>query len=101
MQRKSIEPAKQSAAAQSQREVFFMTYVIAEGCTKDGVCVDVCESDSIHTNDDAEQYFIDPDSCIDCGMCESECPTGSIFAADDLPTEWKHYADLNAKYFLN
>lgn len=52
-----------------------MTYIIAEPCIglKDGSCVEVCPVDCIHTDDDADQYFIDPDECIDCGVCAEVC----------------------------
>jgi len=44
-----------------------MTYVIAQPCigTKDASCVEVCPVDCIHSADDQEQYFINPDECID------------------------------------
>ena len=84
-----------------------MTYVIAEPCidTKDTACVDVCPVDCIHptsTEDDFEnvnQLFIDPEECIDCGVCEPECPVEAIFMDEDVPEEWKHFTELNAKYF--
>jgi NAD-dependent dihydropyrimidine dehydrogenase PreA subunit len=52
----------------------FMTFVITEGCTKDASCVAVCPVDCISTTDESDQYFINPDECIDCGACEPECP---------------------------
>ncbi len=78
-----------------------MTYVIAEPCigVKDASCVEVCPVDCIHTGDDREQYFIDPDECIDCGVCAEVCPVEAIFFEDDLPERWSRFLGLNAEYF--
>lgn len=84
-----------------------MAHVIAQPCigTKDTACVSVCPVDCIHpTKDEAgfansTQLFIDPDVCIDCGLCVDECPVQAIFPLDDLPAEWKHFAELNAQAF--
>ena len=53
-----------------------MAYVIAQPCigVKDNSCVEVCPVDCIHSTDDADQYFINPDECIDCGVCAEVCP---------------------------
>ena len=50
-----------------------MAYVITEPCigTKDASCVDVCPVDCIYTTETAPQYYIDPDTCIDCSACEA------------------------------
>jgi NAD-dependent dihydropyrimidine dehydrogenase PreA subunit len=58
-----------------------MTYVITQPCigVKDASCVDVCPVDCIHATEDDEQFFIDPDECIDCGACEPVCPVNAIF----------------------
>ena len=44
-----------------------MAYIIAEPCIdlKDASCVDVCPVDCIHTEDDDNMYYIEPDECID------------------------------------
>jgi ferredoxin len=78
-----------------------MTYVIAQPCigTKDASCVEVCPVDCIHSDDDAEMYFIDPNECIDCGVCAEVCPVEAIFFEDDLPEQWSEYLKINADYF--
>jgi NAD-dependent dihydropyrimidine dehydrogenase PreA subunit len=80
-----------------------MTYVIAEPCldVKDKSCVEVCPVDCIHPTDGEGEpiLYIDPDECIDCGACEPECPVEAIFAEEDLPEEWIHFTEINAKYF--
>jgi NAD-dependent dihydropyrimidine dehydrogenase PreA subunit len=78
-----------------------MTYVITEPCigTKDASCVDVCPVDCIYTTDDAPQYYIDPDTCIDCAACEAVCPVTAIFFEDDVPGEWKQYTAINRAFF--
>lgn len=76
-----------------------MPYVIAEPCVgvKDKACVAVCPVDCIHEGDD--QLFIDPNECIDCGLCEPECPVDAIFMEDELPDQWKSFAEKNADFY--
>lgn len=78
-----------------------MAYVITEPCigVKDASCVDVCPVDCIHTADDDEQYYIDPDVCIDCEACVNVCPVAAIFFEDDVPEEWRHFTQRNRDYF--
>lgn len=78
-----------------------MPYVIAQPCigVKDASCVDVCPVDCIHTTDDAEQYFINPDQCIDCAACELVCPVTAIYHEDSLPDEWRPFIAINAAFF--
>lgn len=83
------------------------TFVIAEPCigTKDTACVDACPVDCIHPRkdepgfDEAEMLYINPSECIDCGACEPPCPVQAIFREDALPDEWKHYIEINAKFY--
>lgn len=85
-----------------------MAYVIAEPCigTKDTACVDACPVDCIHPRKNEEdftteaQLYIDPVACIDCGACVPVCPVAAIFPAGDLPEKWKHYTEINAKYYI-
>ena len=84
-----------------------MTFVIAEPCigTKDTSCVEVCPVDCIHpTKDetefaDAEQLYIDPDTCIDCGACEPVCPVNAIYPEADVPEDMQKYTQINADHF--
>ena len=77
-----------------------MTYVIAEPCvgTKDSACVSVCPVDCIYEGED--QYYINPDECIDCSACEPECPVSAIFPADSLPDQWKVFESKNERFFI-
>ena len=74
-----------------------MPHIIAEPCigTKDASCVDVCPVECIYETDD--QFYINPDECIDCGACVPVCPVSAIFIEEDLPTEWSSYIDKNAR----
>ncbi|HXG41651.1 MAG TPA: 4Fe-4S binding protein [Dehalococcoidia bacterium] len=78
-----------------------MAYVIAEPCkgVKDASCVDVCPVDCIHTSDEDDQYYINPELCIDCAACVDVCPVSAIFHEEDLPQEWRHYVDVNRRWF--
>jgi NAD-dependent dihydropyrimidine dehydrogenase PreA subunit len=46
------------------------------------------------------QLYIDPVECIDCGACVPVCPVSAIFAVDDLPDQWRHFAQINAEHFV-
>ncbi|HEY8531466.1 MAG TPA: ferredoxin [Limnochorda sp.] len=76
-----------------------MAFVICEPCidTKDAACVEVCPVDCIHEGED--QYYIDPEECIDCGACEPECPVEAIFPEDEVPEEWQSFIEKNANFF--
>jgi NAD-dependent dihydropyrimidine dehydrogenase PreA subunit len=78
-----------------------MPYVIAEPCigVKDASCVDVCPVDCISTTEDAPQYYINPDQCIDCAACELACPVSAIFHEDSLPDQWQHFIQVNKEFF--
>src|SRR3990172_1094625 len=78
-----------------------MAYIITQPCigVKDATCVDVCPVDCIHTTDEAEQYYIDPEICIDCEACVSVCPVSAIFYEDDVPEEWKSFTQKNSLFF--
>ena len=76
-----------------------MTYVVADACVKCKYtdCVDVCPVDCFHEGPNF--LVIDPEECIDCTLCVAECPVEAIFAEEDLPQEWRAYAQVNARYF--
>jgi NAD-dependent dihydropyrimidine dehydrogenase PreA subunit len=75
-----------------------MAFVITEPCVgvKDGSCVEVCPVDCIETTDEADQYFIDPERCIDCNVCMLVCPVDAIFPEDQVPEQWGDYIHKNA-----
>jgi len=78
-----------------------LPYIITEPCigVKDASCVDVCPVDCIHTSDEAEQYFINPDQCIDCAACELVCPVNAIHDENDLTAEMRKYIQINAAFY--
>ena len=78
-----------------------MTYIIAEPCVdiKDGSCVNVCPVDCIHTTEDDNMFFINPEECIDCAACEPVCPVNAIFAEDDVPEDEEAYIPINYDWF--
>src|SRR5215217_7624822 len=76
-----------------------MTYVITEPCIgiKDQSCVEVCPVDCIY--DGGDQFFINPEECIDCGACEPECPVEAIYPEDEVPEEMESYIAKNVDFF--
>ncbi len=80
-----------------------MTHIIGEAClgVKDGICVEYCPVDCIHTGPDEPMFYIDPVECIDCGACVPVCPVAAIFAEDELPSDQADFADRNAAFFQN
>jgi ferredoxin len=79
-----------------------MGYVITQPCigVKDASCIEVCPVDCIHSDDDAPQYYIDPDECIDCGACVDTCPVDAIYPEDEVPAEYVSFVTINADYFM-
>lgn len=78
-----------------------MAFVITAPCRNElaAECVEVCPVDCIEKGDD--QYYIDPDICIDCGACEVVCPVDAIFFEDDVPENEQKYIELNRKFYEN
>lgn len=78
-----------------------MAYIITSPCvdTKDAACVEVCPVDCIHTDDNANQYYINPDECIDCGACGPVCPVEAIFPEEDVAEDQQDFIQINADYF--
>src|SRR5579875_401930 len=76
-----------------------MIFIIAEPCigVKDASCVEVCPVNCIHEGDD--QYYIDPDECIGCSACATVCPVNAIYDEDELPEQWRGFAQKNAEFF--
>jgi len=76
-----------------------MTYIITEPCigTKDAKCVTVCPVDCIHEG--ADQFYIDPEECIDCAACEHVCPVSAIYPDTELPEQWTGYLEKNRSHF--
>lgn len=76
-----------------------MAFVITGLCAdeKAGECVEVCPVDCIEPGDD--QFYINPDICIDCGACEAACPVEAIFHEDDLDQDEKVYLNKAREYF--
>ncbi len=74
-----------------------MTFVVTEPCIKCKYtdCVEVCPVDCFHEG--PNMLVIDPDECIDCTLCEPECPVDAILSEDDLPSDQRHFLDLNAE----
>lgn len=76
-----------------------MPYVITELCTLDGSCVEVCPVACIHTQPGAQQYYIDPDVCIECEQCQIVCPVEAIAVDWKLPDEHLPSIEVNAAFF--
>ena len=76
-----------------------MAFVITEPCigTKDAACVEVCPVDCIHEGED--QYYIDPEVCIDCGACEPVCPVDAIYQDEFVPEDELEFIQKNADFF--
>ncbi|KGR88906.1 4Fe-4S ferredoxin [Ureibacillus massiliensis 4400831 = CIP 108448 = CCUG 49529] len=78
-----------------------MPFVITSRCVQEKAadCVDVCPVDCIIEGDD--QYFIDPDICIDCGACEVACPVQAIYHEDEIPAREQPYIQKAVDFFNN
>ncbi|MDZ7799546.1 MAG: ferredoxin family protein [Trueperaceae bacterium] len=74
-----------------------VAYVICEPCigVKDSACVDVCPVECIYEAED--QFYIQPEECIDCDACVPACPVDAIFPEEDVPEEWTSFIQKNAE----
>lgn len=72
-----------------------MPHVIAEPCigVKDQSCTQVCPVECIY--DGGDQFYINPDECIDCGACVPACPVSAIYPEEDLPANFHSYIAKN------
>ena len=78
-----------------------MAFVITEPCigVKDASCVDICPVNCIKSNDEEEQYFIDPGTCTNCNYCEPVCPVSAIFDGFSVPAQYDGYILKNKQFF--
>lgn len=78
-----------------------MAYVITAPCQgeKAGECLEVCPVDCIAEGSD--QYYIDPDICIDCGACQAVCPVDAIFHEEELLDEDMKFLEKAREYFTS
>ncbi|HLR42998.1 MAG TPA: 4Fe-4S binding protein [Pseudogracilibacillus sp.] len=78
-----------------------MAFVILEPCgpEKAAECVSVCPVDCIEEGPD--QFYIDPDVCIDCGACVAVCPVDAIVEEYDLRPEDEIYLEKAEDFFAN
>ncbi|GAA0322591.1 ferredoxin family protein [Bacillus carboniphilus] len=76
-----------------------MAFVILEPCIEEkaGECVEVCPVECIEKGED--QFFIDPEICIDCGACESVCPVSAIVHEDELTDDDFKYLEKARAFF--
>jgi ferredoxin len=77
-------------------EDLHMAFVVTEPCVdcKYTDCVVVCPCDCFLEG--PRMLYIHPEHCIDCEACVPECPVEAIFYEEDVPSEWRHYIELNA-----
>jgi ferredoxin len=69
-----------------------MPHIVTSLCLRDGVCADVCPSESIiagFPENEWPWYYSDPDACIDCGACLTECPYEAIFEESEVPSAYE------------
>ncbi|MCA1009146.1 indolepyruvate ferredoxin oxidoreductase subunit alpha [Halobacillus halophilus] len=78
-----------------------MAFVITSPCEseKAGECVTVCPVDCIAEGPD--QFYINPDICIDCGACVAACPVDAIVEEYEMTPDEEPYLDKAEKFFGN
>lgn len=76
-----------------------MAFVILDVCgnEKAAECVDICPVDCIEPGED--QYYINPDLCIDCGACVNTCPVNAIVDEHDLTDEQEEQLEKAEAFF--
>lgn len=77
-----------------------MTHVITSLCVCYGECLTVCPVDDCivpppEADPEWPQYYINPQTCIDCGACIPVCPFAAIFEEEEVPTD---YLSMGGEY---
>lgn len=77
-----------------------MAYVITSACIEEkaGKCLSVCPVDAIDY--DEKQFYINPETCIDCQACVTVCPVDAIYIDSLIPEDQKKFIQINADFFL-
>lgn len=47
-------------------------------CKACGICVDLCPTDVLGTNEEGIAIVVNEDACIECELCELRCPDFAI-----------------------
>lgn len=78
---------------------FEVAFVIVEPCIgeKAGECAEVCPVDCIEEGED--QYYINPEICIDCGACVAVCPVDAIVEEYELKPEEEIFLKKAEEFF--
>ena len=78
-----------------------MAFVILDPCQneKAAECVSVCPVDCIEEGPD--QYYIDPDICIDCAACVAVCPVDAIVEEYELTPEQEVYLEKAEEFYAD
>jgi len=76
-----------------------LAFVILDICgnEKAAECTQICPVDCIEEGPD--QYFIDPNVCIDCGACVAACPVNAIVDEHDLSEEQEEHLEKAEAFF--
>lgn len=78
-----------------------MAFVILGSCgpEKAAECLSVCPVDCIEEGED--QFYIDPDVCIDCGACVAVCPVDAIVEEYELTPDQEVFLEKAKEFFAN
>jgi ferredoxin len=68
-----------------------MAHFITKSCTKCGICLPECPTNSIIIG--KEYYLIDADTCADHVACVKVCPLNAIVPIETAIPAWKHHED--------
>lgn len=76
-----------------------MAYVILDACSKEksGECVKICPVDCIEEG--PNQFYINPNLCIDCGACVVACPVEAIIDEYEMLPEHEKFLEKAEDFF--
>ncbi len=81
----------EAVAAKKKKKAMPLAFIIEDGCTGCGVCIEFCPVDCIYTKPGPEFFegdnynktinqvvIVDEDVCIGCKLCAKYCPWDTI-----------------------